>query len=1279
MDKEQVKAIELQGIVRNQTKIGVQDGQCEDIMNLRFKDGSWRAAGKGKLVHTNGTSYEQMYIHTNVYHHLLGVSNGTLYWFANIDTDCVTFKPLATPVAITNVTGTVTIVQTGHLLTIIDEADNFEYVIFKTDTNKYVQVNTDANGKQTDRELYPFGQIHFNWSDGEAITQDMKGEDGWGAWAESGVGEFFSASKWWDLNEVTPNVGDDRIAELGGTFANCQGKMIELYAKATEKNLFTNPFLVCAAVKLYDGSYIYASNPVLIFPHQQALASTYRITHTDSTSTTALNKWAGITKADDNLSAIGYETIGYDGVFSPRGGRFYYYKNSDDAGGYTKWWGKDLPMELSGETSEWTGLSGGNEYCKTRFGGRDTSTVFSNGIYNLVGINRLISENTIAQKSNAYWYFQVQGCNLCITIDKNFLKDSDVFKSLCIFITQPSDVYYQATDKDSLGQNRLSVDVYREVDSADSRNVHYYCSANLSYSPKRRTADEIMNDLLNSPFYLLKEYNTQQLEHLINNPIVDLSSAADEGLLSNITQQDKLETESLSRSSYSAKVQYMYNGRLHIGNYTEQMFHGYPIDAYQLNNHSLKYKSGKYFKNTLPNLVSDYDNAAQYSRSNIGFYSYTQNGTDTQTLYDSLSKNGWFLGLYIVTTINSQNGEYKVVKYIEASQLPTSASKGDFQNYIESLDPLLFYPDLRATSMKIGILRVEYRGDDYNIVTEWSRTFELTPHPYLDMAYYADSNLKPIDMTLSEVRYNGSILGDNGQLFNWLCDPSLATSSQLSAINEIFTLPQEKNLEYYPNGLKVSKTDNPLYFPSENTYLVGSAEIIALMSNAVAIGTGQTGAAPLYVFCKDGIYALLVDEKGEMAYTNSRIIARDVCNNAKSVTPIDTGVVFTTDRGLMEIAGSEVQEIGQKAEGDVFDYNADSTTDKAKKIMYNAFTMRKLADLPEALLDNVDFLTFLKGSIINYNHNERELMVSNPDYDYSYIMDRNGDWSRRDIAADEYVNNYPTSYRVQSNKFYKVDEEETGRDTADNSIYAMSQVVKLDSIGFKELHRVIARGYFETLEQSTKVITSGDFFGADTGNAFITVKRLYSKKDNINLFGRDINELIGRKFEMYVKNTYGSTSAIRFGMAIKTGDDETVYGTDVLTEACSYGEEKTIQFDFGVKGVVSPYYNATSIYLYAYSGDSSTPINTTAFKYSFSEIIEPPYLGLYLFGSYDGRKWALLGHREKQGKFTDIGTLVERTDCKFFRFVLAGQITKDSRLDYFEVSSNPSKLNTKIR
>lgn len=113
----------------------------------------------------------------------------------------------------------------------------------------------------------------------------------------------------------------------------------------------------------------------------------------------------------------------------------------------------------------------------------------------------------------------------------------------------------------------------------------------------------------------------------------------------------------------------------------------------------------------------------------------------------------------------------------------------------------------------------------------------------------------------------------------------------------------------------MSAVDNPIYF-HKNTYQIGNAEILALSSNTIALSEGQVGEAPLIVFASDGIYGLFVDATGQMTYTNSRPLARDILNNAKSVTPTDFGVVFTTDRGLMIISGVEVQEMSEKVEGD---------------------------------------------------------------------------------------------------------------------------------------------------------------------------------------------------------------------------------------------------------------------------------------------------------------------------------------------------------------------------
>lgn len=1046
MDNEQVKAIELQGIVHNTTKIGVQDGQCEDLINLRFKDGSWRTSGDGKHVfsmnfqsdvpNTDGTSYTQLFIHTNVYRHLLGVRNNKLYWFGNISADGV-FEALTTPKELTDISGDLYICQMGHLLTIIDGEGGFDYLLFKPAEDNYRLLSVDENGSQTDRTIYPFGQIHFNYADaGEAgtITEDKTGQSGWRKWGEFG--------DWGNAGQDIYKDGGKFEKLSGGGTETLHNTMVKMYGEILEKNYFTDPFLVCAAIKLYDGKYMYASAPAMVFPRQRAYnTTTPRYVHKEPTSTTN----------------SGYDELTSDAGFSYSGALLIPNKEIDGStikpitpeigikGTVIGAVQKECPVDLTNESGYV------HTYARehARQGGEDTAGIFRNGIsahtYCAPAGKGAFVLNTYTLDGQYAWKFQIRGCNLCVSIDSSLIKimndNKDMFKSLCIFVTPQSSVYKM--DVKDKGQCRVTLDSTMAKAKVTSNitvptwiTQDLRCSvANMSYVPNRREDKDIRYDLLHSPFYLLREYTQDELPNLLANPVVDLQDPQFEGVLKNITQQDTLKVEAVSRYSYIPKVQYTYNGRLHIANYTRTQFHGYPIDTFHLNNHSLEYDAAldnsRWFKGSLPYLKSFYDDTLSEKRTDRFLSRYA----DTQ-LVTAVKKAG-DVSAYVEVVRDTDDGEQKVCRYIPFTP---KKSINDYADFIETLDPLLTFPDSSAKKITISIL--ENTND--TTMTLYKKEFKLEAHPYMNIAYYMDDNLKPISLDKIDTKSVTEYQTDGNASFN--------------------PAPQETNVsESYPNDLKVSSTDNPMYFPVENTYKVGSAEIVAMMSNAVAVGTGQTGSAPLYVFCKDGIYAMFVDETGEMTYTNSRIIARDVCNNAKSVTPIDTGVVFTTDRGLMEIAGEQIEELGQPLEGDWVKYTTQNHIDFSK-IAKNAYYMKRIAALPdetapaEDSMTQVDFLEYLKGSIINYNHNERELMVSNPDYHYTYILDREGNWSRRDIRANEYMNNYPTSYRVEKGELYQVDKDSD----ADNGFFVMSHIVKLDSIGFKEIHRLIARGFFKT-------------------------------------------------------------------------------------------------------------------------------------------------------------------------------------------------------------------------
>lgn len=1180
-----ITAIELKGIVRNQTKIGVQDGQCDDLVNLRFKDGSWRVADNGKLIELeNGTIFDvkghtQLFVHTNVYHHLLGVKGGKLWWFADIADDNETFTHLSTPVEICDVLGDVSIVQNGHLLTVIcvsPSSRKKEYCIFITRDNKYTHIRVNPNGEPSDRDIFPYGEVHFNLSlRDDALIKAAPGV------AEPSSGFFDGA--------FDPNEG-----LINATFTNsyCRDVAKTMFNEQTEKNVFTRPFLAIAAIKLYDDTYAYASAPVLLYPNEYA--NEFYLRNKIGQKSIGYFYEDGNTRFDGHPSFSSSETVISQPTYN-----HYVPVPVSKAGGpgqydYTVFVGEGI---YNSDFDKYTGSTvykalaepifcAGAHFMDSRFG-------------------------TVSQ------LFRLLGYDLAVSVrDVNFLHQySDIFKSFCIFVTPQVDIY-DLDKSGSLGYRWLS-----------GYDMYEY------FHPKDRSVDEISYDLLNSPFYLLCEYDSRRIHELQSNPIVDLSKPEHKYILSNLTARPMLSAEANDRSDYLPKHSYSYNQKLHIANYIVKHFHGIPIDLFQLNNYSVVYSKGDYMHDVLPNLsIRKYNDYTQYKRDKEFFMS-----GDTTAIYDSFissSKSQGYCFAAVSVKLNLQQGEIQVVRYIQPYKA-YNFTLGDYANFIESLNPLLCYPDSRATEMTI---KVVYINKSY--VFAESKTFALQPHRYLNMAYYIDSELKPIKLS-PDARES---------LANFSSGAS-GPSYEIPKIDDIY--------EEFPNGLKVSLTNNPFVFPYENTYQVGSREIVALMSNAVAIGTGQTGSAPLYVFCKDGIYALMVDSTGEMTYTNARIIARDVCNNAKSVTPIDNSVVFTTDRGLMSISGSEVIELGASAEGDVFDIT--NITDKAKNIMFNAFESKLIGSLPASLLDNVDFLTYTKNAIINYNHNDRELMVSNPEYEYTYILDKEGRWSRRDYSAKEYVNNYPTSYRIDKlRRMYKVDEESASV----YNCYLLSNIIKLGTIAFKQAYKLVVRGYFETNRNQLKVHLPGE-------HVYLGMEQIAPPTIDI-AFAIDISLPPGT----YTLLKGGSYSVFEYETMVSVPrriiiqDD----GGTVIAQETAFHTTNSVSLTFTIttKKLVSVICRCDVTSL-RYNRGIEANFAGLFWGYQF------PILGCYVFGSYDGRQWALIGGNEKQGEFNDIGCKISHTDVKFLRLCLAGQLSKNSRIDFIEISAEGSMLNEKLR
>ena len=163
----------------------------------------------------------------------------------------------------------------------------------------------------------------------------------------------------------------------------------------------------------------------------------------------------------------------------------------------------------------------------------------------------------------------------------------------------------------------------------------------------------------------------------------------------------------------------MYNSRLHIANYKSHPFFGYPIDLFHLHNHSVKVQDGAWFpadeagKRVLPNLADNNDAYLQYPRTKRDFPS----------TYSSAIK--YFA--YITVDIDTAQGMQRVVRYIEPYSI--GVGKNGRADFIESLNPLLTYPDARAKKMSIYILKEETTYQGGAMYLYYTKTVDLKPHP----------------------------------------------------------------------------------------------------------------------------------------------------------------------------------------------------------------------------------------------------------------------------------------------------------------------------------------------------------------------------------------------------------------------------------------------------------------------------------------------------------------------------------------------------------------------
>lgn len=207
----------------------------------------------------------------------------------------------------------------------------------------------------------------------------------------------------------------------------------------------------------------------------------------------------------------------------------------------------------------------------------------------------------------------------------------------------------------------------------------------------------------------------------------------------------------------------------------------------------------------------------------------------------------------------------------------------------------------------------------------------------------------------------------------------------------------ERTIEI-PNKIYTSEVNNPFFFPVTGINTIGTGRIFGISTAAKALSQGQFGQFPLYAFTDEGVWALEVNASG--GYSAKQPITRDVCISSDSITQIDNAVLFATDRGIMEISGSQTQCLTDIINGDEF------------------FSLDRLPGLPKLYPDGIPqmdctFSEYRKEARIAYDYVNQRIIVFNASRNYAYVFSMKSKlWGIMASSLTSAINSYPNAYAM---------------------------------------------------------------------------------------------------------------------------------------------------------------------------------------------------------------------------------------------------------------------------
>lgn len=187
--------------------------------------------------------------------------------------------------------------------------------------------------------------------------------------------------------------------------------------------------------------------------------------------------------------------------------------------------------------------------------------------------------------------------------------------------------------------------------------------------------------------------------------------------------------------------------------------------------------------------------------------------------------------------------------------------------------------------------------------------------------------------------------------------------------------------EHLYSNIFTSVANNPFVFEASGDNTVGTGKILGVMANTTAISQGQFGQYPMLAFTSEGIYAMGLNSEG--VFTNIHPMSREVCNEKSPFIPTDSQVFFTSEKGLMSVAGAQVVCCSNQMRG------------------------RKRSDISGIV---GEFMENMKDCLIAYDYRDSLLRIFCTDKDTQFVYNMTDGTFATDnsgVVAQAVVNDYP--------------------------------------------------------------------------------------------------------------------------------------------------------------------------------------------------------------------------------------------------------------------------------